>query len=353
MNFPSFTNPYLTLSYDAGQLTDGVGAQLQRIWKIYWITKVLNLNYIHTPIDEIAWSPLDHWNGAVEKKRFLEEFNSRFTLPSDSINSFNITKSYEVLTRRILFLNYFQSYFFKRSTHVKALYSFDVKGKELPYPIKFNSASDSENNYLIAIHIRYSLPITGVAQWRNLDIEYYLDLLQAISTDLKSKGITYKVVVLTDFPKNDLSIPIESLEKKHLWMYFLTEDQVSSTRLEMKGNDLKSLYFSKDSKVSVLHGGNPIEALDIMATADCLVMSRSSFSAIGGMLNKNGVVIQPPDFQFVTSKNWLPAKDYIKIQNKWRLPRHPRLHDFLLQIYLLQIGRLTIKILRKMKLLLR
>ena len=350
LSFPR--NPYLTLSYDAGQLADGVGAQLQRTWKIYWIAKAFNLNYIHNSIDDILRSPLDHWSGTIEKNKFLEEFNNRFTLPSDLINGFDVTKSYEFLTRRRLFLNYFQSYFLKRYTNIQSLYSFDVKIKELPYPLKLNSET-SDSNYLIAIHIRYSLPITGVSQWRNLDIEYYLELLRVISTDLEGQGISYRVVVLTDFPKQNLSVPLESIGKEHLWMYFLTEDQLSSSRLEVEGNDLKSLYFSEDSKVSVLHGGNPVEALDLMATANYLVLSRSSFSAVGGMLNKNGIVIQPPDFQYMSSSNWFPARDYIKIQNKWRLPRHPRLYDLLLRMYFLQFARLILAIFRKMKLLLR
>ena len=353
MTFSFFRNPYLFLSYDAGQLTDGVGAQLQRIWKIYWIAKALNLNYIHTPIDQIVWSPLDNWRGEKERNEFLEEFNKSFTLPSDSTDSFDVTKSCEVLTRRILFVNYVQSYLHKKTTHIKVLYSFDVKKKAIPSLTKLKSEINSENCYLIVIHIRNSLPITGVQQWRNLDIDYYLKLLRVITTDLNDQNIPYEVKILTDFPKEDLVVPIESIEKEHLWMYFLTEDQKSSSKFEIKGNDIKSLYFTEDPKVSVLHGGNPIELLEIMAAANCFIMSRSSFSAIGGMLNKNGVIIQPPDFQYITLKNWEPAKHYIKIEEKWRSMRYPRLNDFLLKVYFLQCLRLTVKIFRKMKFSLR
>ncbi len=353
MNFSFFANPYLFLSYDAGQLTDGVGAQLQRVWKIYWITKALNLKYIHSPIEQIVWSPLDHWKGEKERDVFLEEFNNRFKLPSNSVNCFDITKSYEVLTRRILLLNYLQSFFLKKTTHVKVLHSFDVKRKALPSLSKLNGGINSESDYLVVLHIRNSLPISGVEQWRNLDIEYYLELLRVITTDLENQNMHYKVKILTDFPKEDLVIPIESLEKEHLWMYFFTEDQKSSSRLEIKGNNLKSLYFLEDSKVDVLHGGNPIEVLDIMATADCLIMSRSSFSAIGGMLNKKGIIIKPPDFQYISLKNWVPAKNYIRIENKWRSMRYPRLNDLLLRVFFLQFLRLTVKIFRKLKFLVR
>jgi hypothetical protein len=339
-------NPYLTLSYDAGQMTDGVGAQLERTWKIYWIAKTLNLSYTHTPIEDILWSPLDHWKGEVEKNSFLDEFNSKYKLPSDLIDSCSVTKSYEFLTRRSLFLNYFQSYFLKRHTLIKSVYSFDVKNKKLPYFSQLNSET-SENDYLIAIHIRYALPILGVSQWRNLGIEYYLELLRAISNVLDRQGISYRVVVLTDYPKESLSIPIDSIKKEHQWMYFFTEDQVSSSRFEVESQDLKSLLFSEDLKVTVLYGGNPMEALDLMAKANYLVLSRSSFSAIGGMLNKEGVVIQPPDFQYISSRNWFTAKQYITIQNKWRLPRYPRLYDALIRVKVLQFVRLVRAIFRR------
>lgn len=351
MKFLFPRNPYLTLSYDAGQLTDGVGAQLQRTWKIYWIAKTLNLSYIHTPIEDILWSPLDHWKGEVEKNTFLQEFNSKYKLPSDLIDSFSTIKSYEFLTRRSLILNYFQSYFLKRHTLIKSLYIFDVKKKKLPYFSQLNTET-SDNDYLIAIHIRYALPIHGVSQWRNLGIEYYLELLRAISKVLESQGISYRIVVLTDYPKESLSIPIDLIKKEHRWMYFLTEDQVSSSRLEVEGQDLKSLFFSEDLRVTVLQGGNPMEALDLMAKANYLVLSRSSFSAIGGMLNKKGVVIQPPDFNYVSSSNWFTAKQYIEIQNKWRLPRYPRLYDALNRVYVLKFVHLARAIFRRIKLLL-
>jgi hypothetical protein len=191
------------------------------------------------------------------------------------------------------------------------------------------------------------LPILGVSQWRNLGIEYYLELLRAISNVLDRQGISYRVVVLTDYPKESLSIPIDSIKKEHQWMYFFTEDQVSSSRFEVESQDLKSLLFSEDLKVTVLYGGNPMEALDLMAKANYLVLSRSSFSAIGGMLNKEGVVIQPPDFQYISSRNWFTAKQYITIQNKWRLPRYPRLYDALIRVKVLQFVRLVRAIFRR------
>ena len=54
--------------------------------------------------------------------------------------------------------------------------------------------------------------------------------------------------------------------------------------------------------------GDPIEALEAMATADLLMMSRSSFSYVAAILNEEGIVIYHP-FWHSPLPEWIVASE--------------------------------------------
>lgn len=346
MKIEFLKNPYLTLTYDSKTLTDGVGAQLERIWSIYWCAKNFRVNYLHSPIVDMLNHPLDFWQSPEEKKNFIAQLNSEFNLPSDINKEFKEVKTYEVLTRPLFFLNYARSIIQKKPMLLQVCRLFDGAPKNLPYAPYTKTQVDLEKQKLIVAHVRNALPLLGLPQRRNLDITYYQELIEHFTDKLDSDRTSYQVIILTDHPQFDITIPISFIEKDHVWMWFFTEDQIERDRFEIKGVDLKSIYFSSNANVKVLHGGDTLEALRIMAIADFLILSRSSLSSVGGKLNLNGTVIQPPDFLYKALKKWIPASRFIKIQNRWRESRYPRITSFLPPT-ILRLGRFCLRTTRK------
>jgi hypothetical protein len=53
----------------------------------------------------------------------------------------------------------------------------------------------------------------------------------------------------------------------------------------------------------------PREALDDLATADVLILSRSDFGYLGGLLNPHGLVISTP-FHHAVLPDWLVADEH-------------------------------------------
>jgi hypothetical protein len=77
----------LVLTYDNTKLTDGAGAQLQRIYGIYSISysisRFLSVSYLHSPLRYIEYQGLP----ALEQNRadpdFHHQFNNVFQIKSD------------------------------------------------------------------------------------------------------------------------------------------------------------------------------------------------------------------------------------------------------------------------------
>lgn len=320
-------NSYLTLTYDPSQLADGIGAQLDRSWQIYACAKTFNLGFLFTPIEDIVYHPGDYWKDQSEKIDFLREVNAKFAIPSDCPASFHTVKTYPALTKRLFFQNYFESRFFRRNILIRTIEIHTwINPASIQIDFEIKARKQSVMGCFVVAHIRKAQPILGVEQRRNLDITYYLALLEGIIEKLRRVGTPYTVIILTDHPQFDLVIPIELIDLKHLPMLHLSADSLAQSRIEIKGFDIQQQYFPSDLNIKVLHGGNPLDAFDIMAAADFLIMSRSKFSNIGGYLNSTGKVIMPPEVgDGVIPRNWIPARKFIKIKSDWKLSKHPTL----------------------------
>jgi hypothetical protein len=66
--------------------------------------------------------------------------------------------------------------------------------------------------------------------------------------------------------------------------------------LELSGLDLEYELSSIGYKIEVIIGGDPLEALANMASANVLIMSKSSFSYVSYLLNADGKFFSPFEF---------------------------------------------------------
>ena len=73
----------LVLTYDGSVLTDGAGAQLQRIYGTYAIARLLGAAYLHSPLQRVDYQGLAALERNVGDPGFHHALNELFQLPSD------------------------------------------------------------------------------------------------------------------------------------------------------------------------------------------------------------------------------------------------------------------------------
>jgi hypothetical protein len=77
----------LALTYYNSPMTDGVGAQLQRIYGIYAIARFLGASYLHTPLRRVNYQGLSSVEKNFGDPDFHVAFNAIFHLESDRLAS--------------------------------------------------------------------------------------------------------------------------------------------------------------------------------------------------------------------------------------------------------------------------
>jgi hypothetical protein len=322
-------NPYLTLTYDSLPHADGIGAQTERIFGIYLWAKKLNLGYYHSGITDLVEPYSNSWSLAERKAQILREINEKILLPNTTTGKFDQISTYRRLNRRVTFLKYLESLVKRKKILLKVLYVPRANfGQEVTLPLNTRPKISGPIKSIV-VHIRNAEGRYGVYDRRNLEISYFLTMLDVIRSKLDEMLVKYSVTVLTDIGVEDFELQISEIPKDKLWIYSLTEAQLAMPTITFKGKNYKDLYFKEDDSVEIIQGGDPLVALEIMEKADFLVMSRSSMSSIGGCLNSNGMVIQPPDWIYAKNKRWTKARDLIPINKEWRVARHPILYLFI------------------------
>ena len=73
----------LVLTYSNTALTDGVGAQLHRIYGIYAISRLLGVPYLHSPLARVGYQGLAALEANAADPAFHHEFNDLFHIRSD------------------------------------------------------------------------------------------------------------------------------------------------------------------------------------------------------------------------------------------------------------------------------
>lgn len=88
----------LVLTYDNSVMTDGVGAQLQRIYGIYAISRLLGATYLHSPLSRVDYQGLAALERNLADPGFHHAFNELFRIESDILPS---SEFYEVNLQEI------------------------------------------------------------------------------------------------------------------------------------------------------------------------------------------------------------------------------------------------------------
>jgi hypothetical protein len=206
-----------------------------------------------------------------------------------------------------LFLSYFPvfcSRFFKRGRLVE------------PYPVSEfdpnlyrgilhflpNFVLPPKKASIVAVHYRRGVGGFAIQQGESVSREipgnYFAAVAKEIIDATKHPGV--KLVVFTDSPTEDF-VYVPPTEQSHLWT---SSPNFIQGKMQVQGLDVREVFSEVSDDVEVVFGGDPLEVIKRLASADHLILSRSSFGYVAAILNSKGRVYFPSQFWHVPMKGW-------------------------------------------------
>jgi hypothetical protein len=283
----------LVLTYDNKKLTDGAGAQLQRIYGIYSISRLLGASYIHSPLDRVDYQGLSALEENAADPGFHHLFNDLCQIKSDVIgpDDFHIINlpdiSLEILHQLVAMFDGHETG--GRPILVQLALPYGIADRfpdcyEVCKEISPFALSVRKGGVLrVAVHVRRG-DLFVVDSDRMLPNIYYINVAQNVAHVLKALKIDYQLELHTEVPN-----------KK-----FIVHPDYPGISNRISAAATVSPEMCRIDEFSVLPNlvrciNEPaIDSLRKLATADILVMSRSSFSYLGGILNRNGIILYHP-----------------------------------------------------------
>lgn len=294
----------LGVTYLNNKLTDGAGAQLQRIYGIYAISRFLNVPYIHSPLISLDYQGLNALENNSSDQEIVPKYNKVFQIHSDM----ELPKDFTVHEIHNFNLRIFE----QLRKEAEASKTFILARILLPYGVTdsyprayqfvrdvspFSFFRESSPVIRIAIHVRRG-ELFVVESNRMLPNSYYIAVAQKIRIVLDELNLNYVFELHTEVPAKAFTVTPSHHGILNRISNSITIDPRSS-RLE---------EFDSIPNLEKFINSDPIETIQRMASADILVMSHSSFSYLGAILNRNGIIIYHK-FWHTMLKDWLRADD--------------------------------------------
>jgi hypothetical protein len=304
------------LTYNNLALKDGSGAQVQRIFAIYSLAKKMKIGYLHSQILEIDFNPGDGVSNHEKMMQYKEKLNESL----DFLSTERIENEFRInfkLQRFRVFLNmsalhfiyyrlFFLSYKFRHKI-TKKNYVFVISD---PYPL----ISKIPNSYL---HVKHIMPVTddkqskkmfsihlhlfrtrvsrSVQKERYTEDTWYLSILDQLSEMLKSNSIDFEIVLHTDINENAFwEIPSGS-NKQTIEYWKAAGVNISGQLMATPQLDILN-EFKRFRNLKIVSGIDAVEAWKLISQADIFLMGKSSFSFVGAIYNKKGIIITPEFF---------------------------------------------------------
>jgi hypothetical protein len=300
------------LTYNNEEIQDGYFAQLQRIMAIRSIAKKYKFYYLHSEIINLIPTQLDTFQSELEIQKYLKGMNKKYSYESDSHFS-GIEKVIDLIAPTLgkLILLRIINMFSKNSLLVRITIPYRIIEKN-PDSYKYsidllNKKSDiyRVDKKLIVIHARRGVAIKhvvpGEKSVRVLDDIYFLTKIKQIVRESKSI-YNLDLIILTDAPENDVYYKPLDKDKKE-WEQF--DSYKGDSGILIQGHKFEIILEYFEGNCKIIRGGDIDKAIDIIRTAGYFVMSRSSMSFVGALLNTEGKIYYPPNFWHKPLKKWI------------------------------------------------
>jgi len=283
---------------------DGAGAQTQRILSVYCLANYLEIPFRLKAIEKIEFQPIDFIDS--ESKLVTEILNLNTWLnkiliqgPIPSRIRISRVKNSNHLPWH-LFRTILSGRILGRTTELTLLDGYFAVRK---IPDFWNSLPRIEMNgrlkttFEVHLHLRLANFI-GSGQ-RSMNIQFLQNLVNCAEIELENLGRKYQVIIHTDF--NGIVVDKELLkihavpESLRYWKelgILDTDFAIQTDALVSAKEDLQLLMRDKPH-YQIYSTTHWVDEWISMAFGDILIMGKSSYSAIGGLLNQNGLVIGP------------------------------------------------------------
>jgi hypothetical protein len=307
----------ISLTYDNESLQDGVGAQVLRIVTLRALSDYYHLGYVHSGISKLTVTQLDPAQTTKEITDYISYLNEHFSFESTKQENFDQIYDVYNLSHRDLIRYSLRALISRKRILLRVTVPFYITNKN---PKIFESASKflpeiakktPNNKFKIVIHFRAGANPEhidpGKTEARFISIDYFEKVVFKIMGKYQNDELD--LCLLTDAPLEpfNYSPPVAQLE---LWAK--AGYQVKNGSIEIRALDLEGSGISRIPGFRVVHGGDPIDALKEMSTADFLIMSRSTLSFLGALLNQSGKIIYPPRFGSEPLAGWIAGEDYVE-----------------------------------------
>lgn len=305
----------VAVTYANDKHTDGAAAQLHRIYGVYALSRLLNLQYIHSPLNQIDYQGLAALERNSGDPEIVSRYNRQFNIASDTEvpENFITCELRDVTLRRIREL---ENRAKKDKTFILARVLYPFKITDV-YPIAYESVKNI-SPFLrrrrspiirVAMHVRRGDLFVGETR-RMLPNTYYISVVERIRSILDALGLNYTVELHTEIATKSFTV----LPSHHGISERISEPIVIDPK---SGNPQE---FDAIPGLQKFINDDPIETLEKLATADVLIMSHSSFSYLPAILNVNGIAIYHP-FWHSKMRTWLTSDDSGKFSSKVFLKR--------------------------------
>ena len=293
-------------AYDNQATKDGSGAQVQRIFAIYSIAKIIGVKYTNEEILDIDFNPGDGINTHEEMREYVGKLNSYLSF-------LKLEKPVDPVMKKIKFLYTFKFLIFDRIFFsIKKLQS-QITGRDYLYlvtnPYAFIERYPQAYNHLkviipkniselkqekisIQLHLsRAKTSETNMPERFTPDI-WYKTIIDKLISEISFAGKEYEILIHTDVSAEKIWNVPTGANKETLKFWKSSGILDAEGRIELQDSSAIS-GFNGYKNLSIVSNIDPISAWQIMSKADFLLLGKSSFSFVGALLNSHGVVISP------------------------------------------------------------
>jgi hypothetical protein len=295
----------LVLTYDNKAKTDGAGAQLQRVYATYSVSRLLGVPYLHSPLARLNYQGLKGWEEGRRDPGAHDYFNDLFHIksdvaPTDDFHRLSLPDiSLDIVEQLVAMWD-------RGETNGKPI----LAELAVPYGVAdrfpdcyevckeispFVPSPREGRTLRVAIHVRWG-NLLFRAPHRLLPNSYYISVTRALADLFDGLKFDYEFDLYTEVPTRTFIVASDP------------QGIYNSEPITVTPETCEEMYRFSDFSVipNLVHRTNvgPIDCMRGFATADVLVISRSSFSFVGGILNRSAVVLYHP-FWHRAPSSWI------------------------------------------------
>jgi hypothetical protein len=285
---------------------DGYGAQIQRILSVKSLANLVHQPFIFNPLSEVEDQITQETLSGEAKNEEISQFNSwlRPLLDSQEQDSSSFYRVVQIDSPFEFFYQSLRFYLLSRidSSRIKFRLEnayFLTQINPDSYLTHTTPRKHVEDNLgrpkEIHVHLRFANFSTGT--FRSLNSNFYFETLDRVIFKLDKAKIEYKIFLHSDF-----NVPFDETKTKQITQ--MTKDHLFQMKLIDYANmpDKKALDAAHDllraihdryRNVEISGIETALGSLQSMISADFLILSKSSFAFVAGILNQKGEIFSP------------------------------------------------------------